>query len=344
MCIAIIKSIGIKRPSWDTLETCFTSNPDGAGYAYSPNGKYFIIVKGLQTYEAFKASIEALESAKGEDFFTKVPAFFHFRIGTHGSKDSPEHTHPFPLTNNVQSMEKLLCRTTRIVMHNGILSGYGSSKYGAVQAANNLSDTMDFIANFMHPLQKMLGEKTFYESKEAQLLVSKQIDSSRVVVMEPDGRSIRWGDWKEHEGCWYSNGGFEKKAPISYTSGRSYNIGSYNSYLNDSDLDYWGRTTAISRFYVDVPVGQRDNKEAFDAALKKRFIYPVKARGYQSLSGGSVALDPKYWYYADFATKKLYVTQAGAFYAEYEDSFQSLWEKPPIEKKKREKRKELTEA
>lgn len=332
MCIAIIKSIGIKRPSWDTLKTCFTSNPDGAGYAHSPNGKYFIIQKGFATYESFKASIVALESAKGADYFEKVPAFFHFRIGTHGSKDSPEHTHPFPLTNSIESMEKLACKTRRIVMHNGVLSGYGTSKYN-VTAGKEVSDTMDFIATFLHPLQKILDQKTFYESKEAQLLVSKQIGSSRVVVMEPDGKSIRWGDWVEHEGCHYSNSGFKPKPVVEYESGRSYYMGTHSNYDSCHD-DYWGSLSSIpvSRVYVDVPIGERNNKDAIDAAMKRRFLYPVAMNGYTNISGKSYALDEKNWYYADFTTKRLYKTSSGAYYAEYEDTFKKMWNTPPAEK------------
>jgi predicted glutamine amidotransferase len=202
MCIAIIKPAGIDFPTKEVYQNCFESNPDGAGYAFT-NGKSFILRKGFMSLGAF---LQALESDLKRFPLAKrieLPFLFHFRIGTHGSKADPKHTHPFPVSNNMKALEGLSLSCSRVAMHNGILSGWGDSTYSKV--SNPQSDTMHFISDFVYPLAKAIEPKTFKTSKEAYYLVNQEVAGSRFVVMELDGSFAKWGDWVKDSGLFYSN-------------------------------------------------------------------------------------------------------------------------------------------
>jgi len=232
MCTAIIKPANVLVPSELAFRNCFIANSDGAGYAYGINKK-FVIRKGFMTIEAFLKSLKETISKYGEEWAKATPMMFHFRIGTHGSNDDPKHTHPFPLTKSAEMMEQLVVKCDTIIMHNGILNRWGSSAY----SGKGLSDTMDFIQNFVSPVQTLMGETKIFDSKIAQDLISKEVAGSRFVIMESGGRFVYWGDWVKEQGCMYSNRGFETTARVTYVYKSSKSSYKYNSEYWDNYLD-----------------------------------------------------------------------------------------------------------
>ena len=109
MCVAIIKPMGRDLPTDDILERCFQKNLDGAGIAYQNKNKTgFNIVKGLITYKNFKDKLTEIVGAMGgEEKAKERLILLHFRIGTHGSKSDPKHTHPFPLSGKTEKSSPL---------------------------------------------------------------------------------------------------------------------------------------------------------------------------------------------------------------------------------------------
>jgi len=240
MCVAIIKPMGKNIPSNEILERCFNKNQDGAGLAYqNANKTGFKIVKGLMTYEAFKAALDkAVADMGGEEGAQSKLVLMHFRIGTHGSKRDPKHTHPFPLSGSIQKLEALKTTSAQVCMHNGILSGWGTSTYGvATPDKPALSDTMDFIKNFVYPLEHeiMAKEDSIWKNKRAQTFVTREVRGSRFVIANAKGGFLYWGQWHDHEGCMYSNKDYEAYKPAPYTY--SYQRDFYRA--DEFDDDYW---------------------------------------------------------------------------------------------------------
>ena len=131
MCIIVVKKAGIAAPSDEMFENMWNHNPDGAGFMYTANGGV-CIEKGFMEYKDF---YKAYKRVEGKIDTVQTPMIFHFRITTHGGT-SPENTHPFPVTDNLSMLRKLMCKTSLGVAHNGILS---------VQPRSGVSDTMEYI-------------------------------------------------------------------------------------------------------------------------------------------------------------------------------------------------------
>ena len=220
MCVAIVKPCNIAPPKDEYLKASFENNPDGAGFSYS-TGKKFITHKGLATYEDFNKKYKEVVKKLGDDGIKKCIMAFHFRIGTHGSKDDKRHTHPFPVSSKKEELEALDYSCRRIAMHNGIFSEFGQSKscIKSEDGSAPMSDTMDFIASIVAPIQRILGDKTIFESKDAQSLIGREIGSSRFTIMEPDGRFLYWGTWVEEDKIFYSNSTYKPRTSVVYSKG-----------------------------------------------------------------------------------------------------------------------------
>ena len=117
MCIIVVKKAGKAAPSDEMFENMWNHNPDGAGFMYTANGGV-CIEKGFMEYKDF---YKAYKRVEGKIDTVQTPMIFHFRITTHGGT-SPENTHPFPVTDNLSVLRKLMCKTSLGVAHNGILS------------------------------------------------------------------------------------------------------------------------------------------------------------------------------------------------------------------------------
>lgn len=225
MCVAILKPKNTLPPTMQILENCFQANSDGAGMCYpitledgTPKLK---IVKGIMSFEDFKTKFEALQATMD---LTALPMLLHFRIGTHGSKASPAHTHPFPITDNYIDMcqEEIECSWAAV--HNGIFHYTGGNEsnyktygewdnetrtYKLVPPTESPSDTMEFLKKLIHPL---VAQPDFF-TNEALLKLAQTLSlGNKLILMKEDGASVRFGEFIEDSGIFYSNASFRRKA------------------------------------------------------------------------------------------------------------------------------------
>jgi len=229
VCVAILKPAGIKVPSKEIFEASFSSNPDGAGIGFpvskEDGSKKIRIVKGLQTFKEFWEKFEELNSTYN---FENLPLLLHFRIGTHGSKASPAHTHPFPVVESYTEMCELETECDFAALHNGIFrftggndSFYTSRSYstwdyetGAYVKkldAESPSDTMEFIKRLVYPL---IQEPDFFLRDNLLNMLSDLVGTNRLILLNAEGANARFGAFIEHEGVFYSNESFRPKAKI----------------------------------------------------------------------------------------------------------------------------------
>lgn len=185
MCIAVVKPAE-KIIDIDTLARCFQINSDGAGFSY-PNGDEMVIVKGLMTFEEFKAKYEEhkMDHRKG---------MIHFRITTRGA-DGPDNTHPFPLKGGA-------------LVHNGTISGLGVSGSGK-------SDTALFA--------EMVHDMDAAQMQKCRFMIEKAVSGSRVAAMFASGETVIFNEssWVAEDGILYSNSGFRKPPASTFASSMS---------------------------------------------------------------------------------------------------------------------------
>lgn len=193
MCIIVAKPAGIQCPSLETLETCFNSNPDGAGLMF-PDGDQVRIIKGFMAFDEFSSTLKALGDV------TNTGLVMHFRITTHGGT-RPECCHPFPLTDDDTALRALDICAPVGVAHNGVISGMDTDA--------KTSDTMAYIRDVLAPLQRMAGD--LLASDDAMGVVESTV-GSKLAFLEPDGAITTVGDFIEDSGVFYSNSSF-KPAP-----------------------------------------------------------------------------------------------------------------------------------
>lgn len=220
MCIVVYKPAEADLPDYEILKRCFNKNPDGAGYMFARNDKVHIR-KGYVNFDEFYEHLT-------RDYMTQDGVFvMHFRITTHGGT-KPENTHPFPVSKNVLDLTMLDCYSNIGVAHNGILSI--SSKL-----AGQYSDTQMFITNYLALLLK--NNPKYYEDEDTKHLINDMIgDTNRLAILSNDGHCELFGTFNEHDGCYYSNYGWEDIKTTTYD----------NSYFcDDYDLctyaDYWDK-------------------------------------------------------------------------------------------------------
>jgi hypothetical protein len=232
MCVICVKKAGIALPSDAIFEECFSANKDGAGFAFLTNEKTVHAIKGLMTYAAFKTALDSvLSTIDGQ----ATPMLFHFRIGTHGSKDCPAHTHPFPLADNYPDMEKLEYDADTVIAHNGIVS-FGKIVGGTrsyTSENKGPSDTMELIANVFCPIMSL--NPAALESKEIQDILLSILGYNKIAILDKSGSFRLFGDFVEDAGIFYSNKSYN---PIVETK-KTYNQNNYNDWgVDDDGYDY----------------------------------------------------------------------------------------------------------
>lgn len=192
MCIIVAKESGIAFPSKKTLQNCFDSNPDGAGYMFSRAGLVHIH-KGFMTFAAFWKAVTS------EKLHVKDTVIYHFRIGTSGASDGSA-CHPFPVTNNVDALKNTRVSCNMAVVHNGVF-GPGSG---------DLSDTMLFIRDILsYP-----AVREQLENSAIQRLLSGYIKSSKLVVLTPI-KLLYFGNFITYKEIKYSNNGYLPYLPAT---------------------------------------------------------------------------------------------------------------------------------
>jgi hypothetical protein len=204
MCIIAIKKSGIELPKKSYLENCFENNKDGAGFAFTAQGMGIVhIMKGYKTFPLF---YEALQ----KNVTLYDTCIMHFRFATHGKTDAG-NTHPFPVTQNKESLRKTDILCTHAMAHNGVMSQYHHVKF---------SDTQKFILDVLSrpAVLNNLHDATI------QKLVSAYIDGDKLAILTDENTVTTFGEFVTDEGILYSNGGFKMRHTYIYDTSDCWHV------------------------------------------------------------------------------------------------------------------------
>lgn len=221
MCVIAAKPAGIDMPTHVELENMWGRNPDGAGLMYAAKGMVHI-EKGFMEFESL---IDRLDQLSKTFDLKKLAVVMHFRITTHGGT-KPENCHPFPISDSVGMLKKLVQKTRVGVAHNGIIPVTPRDK--------SISDTMEYIAGQLAPLSKEVPD--FYKNKNLMQMIKHATDS-KLAFLTGSGEIYTVGSFVENKGIKYSNDSYK------YSWGwRSYDCSLSN------ELGGWKDLNAMSTF------------------------------------------------------------------------------------------------
>lgn len=203
MCIAGIKPSGVDIPDLETIKRCWNANKDGAGVAYPIKG-------GVQIRKGFTSAAEMHEFLSKYNF-KDTTLLIHFRIGTHGLKSDPTHTHPFPVGDTKENMELLAYKTKKALIHNGILGSFAYDK--------DQSDTMLFARDCFPIIDAVTDQQI------RKLMMEEMIGTSKVATLTPDGGFEKWGTWitDADTGMLWSNQSYKKFSAVGCADPRGWN-------------------------------------------------------------------------------------------------------------------------
>lgn len=230
MCIAVIKPKNVEFPTKKELSNCFTSNPHGAGFMYS-DGNNLIIKKGYMTFDSFYKAFQ------NEKIDKSKLVFFHFRIATHGLIDGG-NTHPFPVVNDVSLLRKVDLKFKGYgLIHNGVIY-YPKTAFASYDPSGIISDTMlmamrlaDAFSNNTKKIEDFETAIAYNFTKRFDKLdkaIENELSYNKVAIMNEKEDYVKYGDWIEHNGSFYSNNDFEDQRYYS-----SYGYGGYYNNYND---------------------------------------------------------------------------------------------------------------
>ena len=230
MCIAILKTKKGKITD-EALRNSFRSNPDGAGIAYTIDGK-LMVEKGI-----FSAQ-ELIEKVRAAEKVCDGAMLIHCRIGTSGEKTA-YNTHPFIVNDKV------------CLIHNGVLD---------IDVPDNSkeNDTQIFIKRFLSKVRPydLMHNKSIHRMIEE--LIGK---SNKFVLLDNKGYykilNEKAGHWKDN--VWYSNSTYQSSG-FSYKWWRGYDgygyghtswNRPYDSY-EDEDIEDYGITVTDDATYYEL--------------------------------------------------------------------------------------------
>lgn len=216
MCIIVAKNRKSKLPTKQTLENCFNNNNDGAGFMYVNENHQVVIDKGYMTFNEFYSHYKKLK--KRYNNFKNKALVMHFRIGTSGS-NTPENTHPYPITPTLSNLKKTYFTTNLGVAHNGIISYY------TPKDKKDYNDTQNFIMKYLSKLYTHYP--TFYKDKDIMYGV-EQVCGSKLCFLNKDEELFYVGEFILDKGIMYSNS--------TYTT--SYFYSHYYNNVLDYSYDY----------------------------------------------------------------------------------------------------------
>lgn len=194
MCIAIYlpRKKTIDR---ETLYNCYTTNPDGMGFAYWDEAGN-LIVRKFVGQDKIMLGIE--EFLMTREHYIKKQMMIHFRIASHG-KISKKTCHPF-----VVNKDTVFC-------HNGILSDFTKQ----LSLSSKISDTMLFNRKVLKKLPTNFIDQPLYKKMLEEMIGTW----NKMIIMESDGRhwilNEEQGEWSN--GVWFSNDSY-KSYDYSYDS------------------------------------------------------------------------------------------------------------------------------
>ena len=190
MCIICVSKSGVRQPTVTELNTMFRNNPDGAGYMVARHGMVSIS-KGYMDFGEF------LNAVRREHFTERDSVVYHFRISTQAGVN-PEMTHPFPLSNRLERMEKL-DTTCRIgVEHNGVI------RLTADPDNRRYSDTALFITQYLRVLIQRREDL-----RDRRVLDTVwNLAQSKFAIMDGGGYVATVGEFLNQDGLLFSNASY----------------------------------------------------------------------------------------------------------------------------------------
>ena len=190
MCIICVSKSGVRQPTVTELNTMVRNNPDGAGYMVARHGMVSIS-KGYMDFGEF------LNAVRREHFTERDSVVYHFRISTQAGVN-PEMTHPFPLSNRLERMEKL-DTTCRIgVAHNGVI------RLTADPDNRRYSDTALFITQYLRVLIQRREDL-----RDRRVLDTVwNLAQSKFAIMDGGGYVATVGEFLNQDGLLFSNASY----------------------------------------------------------------------------------------------------------------------------------------
>jgi len=234
-----------RKLTYTEFKNCNDANEDGVGFAFSRNGKQYLI-KGFMTFDT------------AWNFYKKVPEgkahIVHFRLSTAGTV-VPQLTHPFicsdasPLHTEYEGNEPLL-------FHNGMVSGWKElALTNRVLTHSLMSDTRylaimlgrNGIENYKEHLKNTHGKFIIFHSGKAKLI----------------------GDFIYDKGVYFSNSSYK----YSYTSkynykydAKKYDVGksvspettnnAYAYYTREQFRNYGYTDSEINSYFKDLLIDE----------------------------------------------------------------------------------------
>lgn len=296
MCIIIAKDKSGRIPTIEELTNSFTYNSDGAGFMYVKNDKV-VIDKGYMKLTDFLDRFKEL-CEEFNDFKNKS-LVIHCRIGT-SSGNTPENTHPYPISGKVKDLHKTHIECDLGMAHNGIIHDYTPSG-----KKPNTNDTQEFILKYVNKLYDKWED--FYKDKYI-LSGMEDITNSKLVFMNTSGDLYYVGEFVEDEKLKFSNTSY--KSYSYYKTGKSYYTNHYDWYEDDyehtpsygevgskyigehiKDSDWWYLDSSwwIVIDGVEELVGDRDLM--WDWSTLDLVQYDEKSDDYKLIGRGVIVLD-----------------------------------------------------
>lgn len=192
MCIICVSPKGAPQPSTDQILTMFQRNPHGAGYMLARRGR-------VEVHKGFMDVRDLLRQLQSEQLTPDDTAVYHFRIATCGGT-SPAMTHPFPLTDDLETCCKLDLYCPCAVAHNGIIHATTDP------TDQRYSDTAKFITRY---LSRLIRNPADLQDPELLSLVYRLTDYSRLALLDASGYVATVGDFVRQDGLLFSNNTFQ---------------------------------------------------------------------------------------------------------------------------------------
>lgn len=218
MCIAIVKPKNVDFPTKKQFMNCFESNPHGAGFMYS-DGENIIIKKGYMTFESF------YNAFVNENIDKSHLVFFHFRIATHGLVDGG-NTHPFPVVNNVDLLRKTELKFKGYgLIHNGVIyydkkDFFDYDKRGIISdtmlMSMKLADAFSSETKKIYSLESAIAYNFYKHFSNIDKIINQELSYNKVAIMNEKEEYVKYGDWIENDGIFYSNHDFDESYNINY--------------------------------------------------------------------------------------------------------------------------------
>lgn len=195
MCIMAAHKSNVDIPSDETLNRCWTRNPDGGGFAYLKSDKIYI----YRTLDKNKF-IEKFKKHRGDNM--NAPFIWHMRAASHGVV-SLQNTHPFTVNAGL------------VFAHNGHISKCDTSRESPISDTNKFNQTI---------LKNLPDE--LITSDAFDWLIRPFIAHSKLLFLSKSSDITIVGKEKgtEADGIWYSNDMFKpaNKPVVTYYHDRSW--------------------------------------------------------------------------------------------------------------------------